>query len=315
MYVAAVSDVHGRVWEPLRWACAIKQEMGLSITAILCCGDLGFFQSFDRLDKATRRHLRRSALQVEFMLRFAQRNPEVEAWLESLPELPPPMYFIRGNHEDHEILASFDERRRPVQVDAYGLIWYLPDALPLELTGERGERLRVIGVGGIEKVNLRRKHPFSAIQKQVVDTVLGMSWDSVDVLLTHDGPSVCGVQVSQVSDEAIADIPGAEPYEADFGAEAVTRLVMHLRPQDHFFGHIHRSLMPFRLGGCNCISLASVAGFSTGLGGCSGVLGLLEWDGRGKHQFRWIHERWLQEWQWSPEPELTEYGISAEGSA
>ena len=62
----------------------------------------------DRLDKATKRHAARDAMELGARLVIRQ-GPEADE-LFADPEVPGPMWFVAGNHEDHEML-----------MDCYGL--------------------------------------------------------------------------------------------------------------------------------------------------------------------------------------------------
>ena len=143
MYVAVVGDLHGLVWEALRLAVRLEEEVGERLAGVLCTGDLGYFPEVERLDRGTRKYAREDPDELGFLARFAHPVPEVTAWLGGLDHSPPALYFVRGNHEDHFALERLDGQGCPVALDAYGLIHYLPDGAALKLRGAGGESLRV----------------------------------------------------------------------------------------------------------------------------------------------------------------------------
>ncbi|MBC7289033.1 MAG: metallophosphoesterase family protein [Armatimonadetes bacterium] len=295
MYVLVVSDLHGHVWEPFLWALRLEEQLGCRISAILCCGDLGYFPDAARLDGPTLRHAQQDPGELEFTYCFAQRVPEVVEWLDTLDQPPPPMYFVRGNHEDHEVLSSLQSEAAPVAVDAYSLIWFLPDAVPLRLCGEDGAALTVLGLGGVEHLSPRRHHPYAFVQETAIEKLLGLRRGAADVLLTHAVPEEV---------EKGLTVPGAvRPeqawrYNPRRASGLVSMAVQWLQPAYHFFGHLHFPVGPFEAGATRCVGIAATSQFlATRAGSCDGVLGLLEWDRQGHGTFHFVADTWLEEWK------------------
>src|SRR5262249_26158117 len=80
---------------------------------------MGYFPYLDRLDKATKRPAQRDALELGAQL-VIRRSPEADA-LFADPEVPGPMWFVAGNHEDHELL-----------IERYGLPGSTDDDFPAD---------------------------------------------------------------------------------------------------------------------------------------------------------------------------------------
>ncbi len=290
MYIAVVGDLHGLVWEALRLAVRLEVEIGERLAGVLCTGDLGYFPDVNRLDRGTTKYAREDPDELGFLARFVRRVPEVEQWLAGLDREPPPLYFVRGNHEDHFALERLDGKGRPTTLDAYGLIHYLPDGAALTFRGDGREAVRVTGVGGIELCNPRKYHPLRKIQEASAEALLNRAPGSVDVLLTHDAPTGMRDLVGEASRR-----PGRE-----WGSEIVSLVAEHLRPVYHFFGHWHLDLPAVALGETTACPMNLVRSRRWQPGPLNHSLGLLRWHDARDHEFSYIQEPWLEEWRWAP---------------
>ena len=285
MYVAIVGDLHGLVWHGLQLAVRLQQEVGSPLAAVLCTGDLAYFPDPDHLDKATAKHALDDPDELGFLQHFAAPVRAVQEWLDSLDCPPPPLYFVRGNHEDHSALERYAYSRRPVEVDAYGLIRYLPDDVTLSLTGERSETLRAVGLGGIERGNPRKHHPLRMIQEDLATRLLDRSPGSVDVLLTHDVP---------------ASVPGllSPRRPSRIGSEIVALALEHLQPAYHFCGHMHWQFGPWRQGRTQVVLMNILRGSPDQESPSPCSLALLRWNGPQDHDLTTIEAEWFQTWRW-----------------
>src|SRR3954454_943126 len=101
-------DLHGRVLPAFALARAWQLDHGEPLAGLLQVGDLGYFPDSSRLDKATKRHARRDQMELGAQL-VTHKSSDADA-LFADERVPGPMWFVAGNHEDHERL-----------IDRYGL--------------------------------------------------------------------------------------------------------------------------------------------------------------------------------------------------
>jgi hypothetical protein len=220
--------------------------------------------------------------------------------LDGLTRRPPPLYFVRGNHEDHFALAPHMRSQRPVALDAYGLVHLLPDNVPLTLTGADGEALRVIGLGGVEAANPRKYHALRAIDESAAQAMLGRSPSSVDVLVTHDAPA-------GLSHLCAAARPSR------FGSEIVGLVAEHLRPRFHFCGHMHWRLPVASLNGTQTALLNILRRRADDDAPGEQALGLLRWDPSAGRGFGYVESDWYRTWRWRRLKAAVTSGPSVEG--
>jgi Icc-related predicted phosphoesterase len=291
MHVLFLSDLHGLVFDALRMAAHLRAAMGVDITAAFVCGDLGYFPSLEGLDGPTAKFAREDPDELGYLARFVQTNQEVARWLAALAAPPVPLYFIRGNHEDHEALGDMWSSSAPVAVDVYGLVHYLPDATPLVLRDASGTELIVAALGGIEGANPRKRHPLCEVQDDAAVRLLGMPRGAIDVLITHDPPA--GLSPRPTG-------PGGESRRSAAGSEVVRLVVEWLQPQYLFYGHLHRQLEPEQLGPTRCVGVNTLRGTRESRAPEPGSVVVLEWNGKASHCLVPVDDDSLRDWRWAP---------------
>jgi hypothetical protein len=256
-----------------RLALTWQRDHGETLAGLLQVGDLGFFPDLSRLDKATRRHAERDAMELGTTL-VTERSCEADA-LFTQQEFGPALWFVPGNHEDYEALEILEDApgRTPQDfaVDYYGRVYCLRDGAVAELPGG----LRLGGLWGIDDQapNHRRTAPRNGRIRQ--RSALQLAGTSFNVLLTHDSPR--------------------DAMFLDSGSDAVTAVIQLAQPAFHFFGHYH---CPGRIDECDfgATRVFHVHGFELrGPGGSAeeGSVGLLRWDGTGG-TFAYLDPAWLR---------------------
>ena len=125
-------DLHGRVLPAFALARAWQREHETPLAGLLQVGDLGYFPFSDRLDRATKAHAKRDPLELGAQLVVRPSREADELFAD--PDTPGPLWFIAGNHEDHEALT-----------DCYGLPGSTDDDFPVDSYG----RLRCISDGHV----------------------------------------------------------------------------------------------------------------------------------------------------------------------
>jgi len=219
-------DLHGRILPAFALALAWQREHGERLDGLLQVGDLGYFPDPTRLDKATQRHAQRDPLELGAQL-VACRSRQADA-LFAEPDLPEALWFTAGNHEDFDALQALTHGAGATAddfpVDYYGRVRCVRDGHVLGLPGG----LRVGALWGIDDraPNARRKTPARGRISQRSATLL--SYETFDVLLTHDSPR--------------------DAVLPDSGSDAISAVLHLARPALAFFGHYHGD---GRLGGCD----------------------------------------------------------------
>ena len=97
-------DLHGRILPAFGLARAWQRHSGETLSALLQVGDLGYYPDHTRLDRATKRHAQGDPMELGAR-DVVFDGPESQEFF-AQPAIPGPMWFIAGNHEDHEMLAD-----------------------------------------------------------------------------------------------------------------------------------------------------------------------------------------------------------------
>jgi hypothetical protein len=268
-----LGDLHGRVLPAFALARAWQREQGEALAGLLQVGDMGYFPLSDRLDKATKRHAQRDLMELGAQL-VIRPSPEADALFDQ-PDVPGPMWFVAGNHEDHELLA-----------DCYGLPGSSADDFPADHYGRLRcicnghavalpDGLRVGGLWGIDNEAPLARRNVTALMRLEPRRARELSCREMDVLLTHESPR--------------------DAMFEDSGSTAITAVIECARPAFAFFGHYHGD---GRLDECDfgATQVYHLAGLEfRGKGGsaedrCAGVL---RWQA-GAGSFEYLPPRWLR---------------------
>ena len=219
-FIALAGDVHGALAALYERIGARERRSGRKVDLVLQAGDLGAFGPGSAIDKQTRKRAAADPTELGATEYIAgAKTASHETW------------FVRGNHEDFELLAA-----RPDQaIDPAGRIRHLAGG---KVYPALGGRLRIAALGGIQPRKVNEPGLPKYVQAGDVEALLALGAGACDLLLTHDGPI----------GRSLAGMPSA-------GSTAVYDLVKALRPRWHFFGHYDRPPPPFELFGCQCVCL------------------------------------------------------------
>lgn len=153
--------------------------------------------------------------------------------------LLPPLYFIDGNHEDHEFLNHAVKLRKTFGgfYIPRGEVW-VKDGIKIGFMGGAFNVDRRQEVGGI---NFPSREEISNFSKKINDM------GGVDIMVTHSCPGGIGVgvvghPVFQDSAKRFIEPFGYKVYNiVDIGDEPLTNLYNNLiiKPQNWIFGHFH----------------------------------------------------------------------------
>jgi uncharacterized protein len=169
-----------------------------------------------------------------------RRHPDVPLWLcvgdvasrtGAYPEPPAPLYWIKGNNEDFDRIATW-EAGEPQPLNLH----YLPNG-----TAARVGPLTVAGLGGtfaptwFDTPAGRLPHtPRDDKRRHFVreEAEACKRLRDVDILMTHEAP-----RPFILIDEPVAN---ARPRRRDAGKPAINDVLATLRPRLHLCGHHHR---------------------------------------------------------------------------
>ena len=220
MLLAIAGDIHGALDALYARVAAWEERRSREAALVLQSGDFGALADPSRADAQTRKHAREDPTELGAV-----------PYLTGERTAPRPTWFVRGNHEDFDLLAARGEE----PLDLAGRIRQLAGGRIHVTTG--GE-VRIAALGGIQPRKVKEPGLPRYVQPEEAAALLALEPGSADVLLAHDGPigrSLAGV--------------------ASAGSVAVYDAVKRLRPRFLFFGHYDRPPPPFELHGCRCVPL------------------------------------------------------------
>ncbi|MBW4575536.1 MAG: metallophosphoesterase [Aphanothece sp. CMT-3BRIN-NPC111] len=148
-------------------------------------------------------------------------------------------YFIRGNHEDFNYLASFS---KPSAVDPWHKIFFIPDGHTVNIIDNYSLNLQPLVIGGFggippsQEQRMRGKIARKKYRKSQQNTCCDLRFfnesfiksafdglEKVDILLTHAGPK-------------FPNLPE--------GSALISELAERVKPRVHLFGHHHKVVGP-----------------------------------------------------------------------
>lgn len=267
-----LGDLHGRVLPAFAIARAWQREFGEPVTALLQVGDMGYFPFLDRLDRATRKFARDDPLELG-VTQVVAPSPEADD-LFADPTVPGPMWFVAGNHEDHEALLSNQglpgSTSDDFPVDAYGRLRCVVDGRVAILPGG----LRVGGLWGIDGDGPGARRHAPALARIEPRRARQLAMRSMDVLVTHD---------------AAQDV-----VREGVGSEAIEFVIEQAQPAFAFFGHHHdvETLNRSEIGSTRLYHLEGLEFGGRGGRAEPRSLGVLRVDEEGG-RFEYVERRWL----------------------
>jgi hypothetical protein len=266
-------DLHGRVLPAFVLARAWQREYNEPLAGLLQVGDLGYFPDSTRLDKATKRFVQKDAMELGAQL-VIRESSDADA-IFAQPDVPGPMWFIAGNHEDHEQLS-----------DRYGLPGSTDDDFPTDhygqlrciVSGRVAEvpgGLRVGGLWGIDDEAPGCRRNVSKWMRIEPKRARELALRPMDVLLTHESPR--------------------DAMILDAGSEHISFVIEYAKPAFAFFGHYHGEgrLDECDLGPTRPYHLAGLEFRGKGGSAEDRCAGVLRW-GEGGGEFEYVDPKWLR---------------------
>jgi Icc-related predicted phosphoesterase len=177
-----------------------------------------------------------------------ERHPEVPFWLclgdvasrtGAYPEPPKPLYWIKGNNEDFDRIAAWQEGR-----DLVPNLHFIPNG-----TSTTVGPVTVAGLGGTyaptwfetpaaqlpaKRRDDKRRH----FVREEAEACTGMR--GIDVFMTHEA-----ARPFVIVDEPK---PGKKPLRRDAGKPAINEVLALMQPRLHLCGHHHRFVETVREG-------------------------------------------------------------------
>ncbi|MCK5783135.1 MAG: metallophosphoesterase [Desulfobacterales bacterium] len=128
-----------------------------------------------------------------------------------------PVYFIEGNHEDHNALPKLTKKYKDY-------FTHLSRGKVFEING-----LRFLCLGGTAYMDAMNTQLGAIISDNNINECLSIPSDKVDIIITHDCPAGIGVP----------NTPGLE-FFSEPGFERSAELGIHFKPELWLFGHHHQ---------------------------------------------------------------------------
>jgi hypothetical protein len=258
-----------------RW----QRETGETIDLILQAGDLGAYPETSQLDRATIKHAQKDPTELGFSNDFATYRDDVAA---ILAQTKCPMWFVRGNHEDHEWLDSVEQQHDEsiFPVDVYKRIFCMKTGLPTTFKAN-GETITVMGIGRIAPLPGEQKvsQP-KYIQPYELERIYNLDNPQIDILLTHD--------------------TALDFLTVNFGMEEIRLVLDAFTPAYHFHGHTEQPY--YQKADTNSkttiIKLSDLHwNDSTAHSPLqSGGMGILRWTNSREHRFEVIEADWFNDY-------------------
>lgn len=250
MIVAVFGDVHGNLPGMYKLCKGWQEKQRERIDLVLQTGDMGLWNSFEEMDRATRKHFAKDESELASAAYLSgKRTAEIETW------------FVHGNHENFALLRDKEGQA----IDPSGRIIFLAPGSVQEFRKGK-ENLRVAALGGMEY--RFGKYPIPSdecIQKYLhspsLDKLLEES-PKVDVLLLHDAPLNKGLR-----------------NKFPTGSKRLTELIELLEPRFALYGHYDDPPKPFYLGSTLCAGTNfAVAKRIPKRDGAMGILRTKQWE-------------------------------------
>jgi len=275
MIIAVFGDLHGKILLAYKLCQRWQKEHKTKLDLILQVGDLGVWPDLTKLDKATVRHIDADENELGF-IDFANGSETLDnLFLSKDSEVLPDIYFIKGNHEDFDFLDSHVSKKQTIiPIDAYRKINYMINGKAFTYA-KGNERIRIGALGGIDSSTVpkpgRRHNAAYFTDKEIQALSLDKE---INILLTHHGSTT----------------------KKDIFSEKIDALKNSIRPQYHFYGHMHKEADVQKEGNTFLVQI-NLLGFrreSSRL--TSKAFGILDWKNKNNHKFDFMNDEWLKEY-------------------
>jgi Icc-related predicted phosphoesterase len=276
MNIAVFADLHGRILLAFKLCARWQQETGETIDLILQAGDLGAYPATSQLDRATIKHAQKDPTELGFSNDFTIYRDDVAA---ILSQTKCPMWFVRGNHEDHTWLDTIEQQHEDsiFPVDVYQRIFCMKSGLPTTFNAN-GSTITVMGIGRIAPLPGEQKVAQSKyIQPYELERIYNLDNPHIDILLTHD--------------------TALDFLTVNFGMEEIRLVLDSFTPAYHFHGHTEQpyyqkmdtkgKTIVIKLSDLHWNDKTSHSSLE------AGGMGILRWLNSQKHQFEVVEADWF----------------------
>ncbi len=216
--MAFVGDLHGKI------DLMFEKLQPHSPDLVIQIGDFGTYVEERRMDKATRKH---------------GGLGDFVDYYEGRKKFPIPTYFIKGNHEDFDVIEE-------IRKGAVPNLYYMTNGNVYDFNG-----LRIGALGGNhspERYKLDRNHPKlqqsrrKHFNHQDIESLA--QHQDIDIIAAHDCPLGSGM---------------LGRHGNSCGSPELTELVQKIRPKTLVHGHYHRYQLS-QMGSTKIISLDKIDG-------------------------------------------------------
>lgn len=163
------------------------------------------------------------------------RDRTGQQFIKLLGDLPVPLYFADGNHEDHDRLTH----DAPYEYEAADNVWYVPRGAVREVYGRR-----VLFYGGARSVDrVHRRAGVSWFDTELPNTrqrSRAMSVGKVDIVIAHDAPEWVGYGYPP---DHLARWPMIDLQVSRGFRETLSELAEAVQPTYWFNGHHHKRVV------------------------------------------------------------------------
>lgn len=164
------------------------------------------------------------------------------------------VYWIDGNHENHEAIAAMVSkhgRHSPIKMDDFqnGDVYYMPRCSTMELNGH--DCLFIGGAMSIDKAS--RIEGVSWWRNEVLSYTdyLNLPEKSIDIIFSHTVPTDVQYKI------AMRYIPSGK--FKDPSCDVLNAILYRYKPKRWYFGHFHEEYI-FNFENCNFIGLSMAKG-------------------------------------------------------
>lgn len=148
------------------------------------------------------------------------------------------LYWIDGNHENHDLIAFYARDRVPWSLPTYGRIVHLPRGFRWQWWDQTWMALG--GAHSVDSFSRTEGRSWWPAEHLSEEDVAYASQGKVDVLVAHDCPA--GVNIPGIYPPGVGkqEWPLNELVRAEEHRESVRRVVQATQPSRLFHGHYHR---------------------------------------------------------------------------
>lgn len=274
MLIAFIGDVHGCVFDALAAVLTLQRKQDRPFDLVVQVGDMGAYPEPERTDASTAAYIAIDHRQSDFARLLRADDSLAAALRRSRAELPGPIHFLRGNHEDFAYLSGLDvdPETRTASVDDHDVLRYVPDGHVMDLDG-----VRVGFLGGVEELT----GP-PGFDGERFDEFRSFAPGTIDILVTHEGP-----------------YGSSTGYRGDIhGSRMITELLESLRPPFLVAGHAHQLSGPAKYADTMYLGLDGLVPsrrwYPDARGLNSGCLGVLDTE---RGTLEPVADDWLSEFE------------------